>query len=178
MELFPDPIINYFGVSYFNELHLSCLSTEGNGNLSWVSNNSQVNSSRMNTIGNQNATLVVQDVSKPIYFTCVSQVSAYSAHVLVTSNSPVWELVSIRNASFPVGASFSIQYHYADVSNGSLNLGPGFFVEIYFSPFYSLTSSEMVYSYNTDQSLNYFNYNFTTSLSAGGLYTVNGTHVI
>lgn len=175
LELLPNPIINYF--NDFSKLRLSCLSTEGNGNLSWVSSNTQLNSSLMMTISNQNATLLVQNVSKPSYFTCVSQLSGYSAHVLITLRNPVWELVSVRNASLPVGAPFNIQYHYADASNGTFNLGPGFYVEIYFRPFYSLTSSEIVYSYNTNQSLNYFNYNVTTSLSASGLYTVNGTHL-
>lgn len=175
MELFSDPIINYFNSSYTKQLSLTCLGTVGHGNLSWISNGIQENSSQTIAINDQNVTFLLQGISNPHYYTCVSQSSAYSAHVFITLLSPIWKLVSTRNASLPVGVTFSIQYQYADISNGYFNQGPGFLVEIYLSPCYFHTNSELVYSGNTNQSVNYFDYNITSSTESCDLYTLNGT---
>ena len=173
-ELLSDPIINNINASNITPLHLTCLSIEGHGNLSWMSNTTHVNSSMMIATNDQNVTLTVQEFANSSIYSCVSQLSGYSAYVTITFQNPVWDLLSSRNASVPVGLNFNMQYKYADISNGYLNLGPGFLIEIYFTSFYSLTMSELIYSGNTNQSVNFFHHNVTSTTYAGGFYTING----
>lgn len=158
----PNPaVINSF--SFFIEsgtgpgvqsLFLRCFSSSNNPELVWESTSvSSLSSGVITTedspfidisyleginVDNRDAILRVSPINNETtgFYSCLSSnsLNSYTATVFTTQEQPFWRLTSPRILELPTGTTATIRALYADISDGSMNMGRGFDILLIFFP--------------------------------------------
>ncbi len=70
------------------------------------------------------------------FYSCLSSnsINSYTATVFTTQEQPFWRLTSSRVLNLPTGAMATISALYSDFSDGSINMGRGFDIQLTFIP--------------------------------------------
>ncbi len=199
----PNPsVINLFSLlaehgtgPFVLSLFLRCFATSANPNLAWESMN--VSSLSPGVIAANDVPFI--DISylegidvndrdvilglSPInnqtigFYSCRSSdsVNSYVATVFTTQEQPFWRVTSPRVMEITTGATASISALFADFSDGTINTGPGFNVEVMF-----LSDGEKprtLISMITAPSSYEFVYSFIIGgAEASGDYMITGMH--
>lgn len=151
-EMEPYAVINIFsvfeGVDY---LSLVCVGRAGSSQLEWEASGVERFSGTIDDAilsANDDITIdyytsdrrftrlelnpVTQDTVG--YYTCKSTTSEYEATVLTTFQNPYFAFTSPTEYNVPFGVRVDISARYAYSSNGSMNVGAGFFYNLTFLP--------------------------------------------
>ena len=189
-ELPSDAVINFLPEGEA-VLSLRCLASGGNGGLVWDTRD--VSAPTYSTVYGDNSpdmrevflSSLTGGGGKSGYYTCTSTESAYAAEVYFTSENPLWEVISERNVSLPIGASFTIEIYYGDFADGVMNIGSGFGYTITFQPCVDPGEEEgggggggggvVVATGSTPQSGFTLLFSFMASPLSAGTYEIEGT---
>lgn len=188
-------VINVFPTSSTNGppiLFLRCLSSDNNPHLIWETQDQSLSEvdafdipfltityNRGVGVNNRDVFLTIDPLTTDTsgYYTCRSTDTNSSITSFVTLTQPYWEVVSPRKVEAPIGAQVSIRVLYADLSDGAINSGMGFFISVTFVPS-EAESGGMVNLVNsfTDMVSNDYVFSFIVAGVAqnAGTYTING----
>ena len=197
----PNPsVINSFSLlsedgSLVLSLFLRCFATSANPNLTWESMNVSslspgviaVNDAQMIpfidisflegiAVNNRDVILRLSPINNQTtgFYSCRSSdsVNSYVATVFTTQEQPFWRVTSPRIMEIATGVMASISALFADFSDGTMNTGSGFDVEVMFIQ-NDGGKPRMLMSMTTAPS----SYEFVYSFIAGGAET-SGDYVI
>ena len=199
-EIFPSmAVINYFPI-YMNTdnpvLAINCLSTAENPLLQWESMNvsslsdGEITQEAADEINALNVTyfssisanqrlisLLIHPFGEQFtgYYFCRSQQSNISRKVFTTLTNPLWELISPRNVTLPMGAEVSIVIRYGDSSSGYENRGSGFLYSLIFLPCVATQPDEVLLFGFSNRFSNEIVYTFRARIDVdSGEYRWNG----
>ena len=160
-ELEQNAVINTFSTLSRTDLlvlSLVCFGIEGHGELQWQTKDVQKFPDILDSQAVRNyddltlkffdddrrdSLLMVHPIAQDTvgFYTCKSTQSDNEATVYTTFQNPYFAFTNPTEYSIPLGVKVVISARYADVSNGMMNIGPGFNYKLTFLPFVEPTSS-------------------------------------
>lgn len=200
-----DPaVINTFSLQFDSitspgipALHLRCLSINLSPNLTWESMNVSslapgilsrdnslsipfVNISYLEGVAVNDRDVILSVI--PInnittgFYSCQSTISSYTTTVFTTLEQPFWRVTSCPIIELPVGGTVRMAALYADHSDGIVNMGNGFAIEVIFTPIGDAESVSLMNTM-TETGANEFVYSFIAGGAINnGQYTLLGEH--